>query len=73
MMKHDFEERRQKRIDSARKRAQKNGQEADSLYGSAMEMARQIPMGQPILVGHHSEKADRRYREKTSGILTSEN
>ncbi|WP_461789716.1 DUF3560 domain-containing protein [Pedobacter sp.] len=64
MMKHDFEQRRQQRIDSARKRAKKNEKEADSLYGSAMEMASHIPMGQPILVGHHSEKADRRYREK---------
>ncbi len=25
-------------------------------------MAQAIPFGQPILVGHHSEKRDRRYR-----------
>ena len=27
-------------------------------------MASAIPFGQPILVGHHSEKRDRRYRER---------
>jgi predicted peroxiredoxin len=26
-------------------------------------------MGQPILIGHHSEKADRSYREKISGAM----
>jgi hypothetical protein len=63
-MKHDFEERRQKRIDGARGRAAKNKQEAEILYRSAKNMAGAIPMGQPILVGHHSEGRDRRYRQK---------
>jgi hypothetical protein len=63
-MKHDFEERRQRRINNAKSRAIKNEQEADSLYKSAHEMASFIPFGQPILVGHHSEKGDRRYRDK---------
>jgi hypothetical protein len=63
-MKHDFEERRQKRIVNAENRALKNEAEADSLYNTAKKMADFIPMGQPILVGHHSEKGDRRYREK---------
>ncbi|GGC42724.1 hypothetical protein GCM10011386_38710 [Parapedobacter defluvii] len=63
-MKHDFEERRQKRIMNAKNRAKKNEQEAESLYKRAEEMAGVIPFGQPILVGHHSEKRDRNYREK---------
>ena len=29
-----------------------------------MKMASVIPMGQPILIGHHSERRDRNYREK---------
>jgi hypothetical protein len=62
-MKHDFEERRQKRINNAKSRAVKNEQEAESLYNSAQERARMIPLGQPILVGHHSEKRDRNFRE----------
>ena len=63
-MKHDFEERKQRRIENAKRRAIKNEQEADSLYKSAHEMASYIPFGQPILVGHHSEKRDRRYRQQ---------
>lgn len=45
-------------------RAEKAKQRSDSLYNTASEMASVIPMGQPILVGHHSEKRDRRYREQ---------
>jgi len=63
-MKHNFEERKQNRIDYAKDQAAKNKKESDRLYNNAKEMASAIPMGQPILVGHHSEKADRRYREK---------
>lgn len=63
-MKHNFEERKQKRIDSARSRADKNEKEAAGLHISAQQMTSVIPLGQPILVGHHSEKSDRRYRER---------
>lgn len=63
-MKHNFEERKQNRIDKAKKQAEKNKQESDQLYGNAKKMASAIPFGQPILVGHHSEKSDRRYRDK---------
>jgi len=63
-MRHDFKQRREKRIANAKNRAVKNEQQADSLYQSAKEMASFIPLGQPILVGHHSEKRDRNYRDK---------
>ncbi|MEU5426512.1 DUF3560 domain-containing protein [Streptomyces sp. NPDC020799] len=33
-------------------------------YSRSHEMADAIPMGQPILVGHHSEGRDRRYRAR---------
>jgi Domain of unknown function (DUF3560) len=62
-MKHDFEERRQKRIATAKIRAIKNEQEAETLYNSAKELASIMPMGQPILIGHHSERRDRNYRD----------
>ncbi|MCH5684264.1 DUF3560 domain-containing protein [Niabella sp. W65] len=55
-MKHNFEERRQKRIDYAKKQAAKNEQLSDELYNQASKMSSAIPFGQPILVGHHSEK-----------------
>lgn len=63
-MKHNFEERRQKRIDYAKKQAAKNEQLSDELYNQASKMSSAIPFGQPILVGHHSEKRDRNYRDK---------
>lgn len=63
-MKHNFEERKQQRIDNAKQRAAQNEIEGDRLYNTAKEMASVIPLGQPILVGHHSEKRDRSYRNK---------
>ncbi len=63
-MKHNFEERRQNRIDYAKKQAAKNEKLSDQLYNEASKMASAIPFGQPILVGHHSEKRDRNYRDK---------
>jgi hypothetical protein len=63
-MKHNFEERKQNRIEHAQAQAAKNDQKADQLYNSAKLMADCIPFGQPILVGHHSEKRDRNFRKK---------
>lgn len=37
---------------------------SDAAYRQAREMASVIPMGQPILVGHYSEKRDRAYRAR---------
>jgi hypothetical protein len=37
---------------------------SDAAYKHATAMASVIPMGQPILVGHHSEKGDRAYRAR---------
>lgn len=37
---------------------------SDKLLKTASDMADIIPLGQPILVGHHSEGRDRRYRSR---------
>lgn len=37
---------------------------SDAAYRRARDMASVIPMGQPILVGHYSEKRDRNYRAR---------
>jgi len=54
----------QEKQDAKRERfealATKNKQKGESLLNSADGIARMIPMGQPILVGHHSEKRHRR-------------
>lgn len=46
--------------------AEKNRAESQSRYNQSREMASYIPFGQPILVGHHSEKRDRATRERIS-------
>ena len=38
--------------------------ESEAKYEQAHNMASFIPFGQPILVGHHSEKRDRNFRDK---------
>ncbi|HMJ04529.1 MAG TPA: DUF3560 domain-containing protein [Conexibacter sp.] len=45
-------------------RAERWGGVADAAFGRAHEIADGIPMGQPILVGHHSERRARRDRER---------
>ena len=45
-------------------RAERAARESDSTYRKARQMGEAIPFGQPILVGHHSEKRDRNYRER---------
>lgn len=44
--------------------ASKLESEGNSRYLRAKQMAEAIPFGQPILVGHHSEGRDRRYRAR---------
>lgn len=64
MSKLDYEERREKRIERLNNKADRAQKESDRLFDSAHDMASVIPFGQPILVGHHSEGRDRRYRAR---------
>ena len=68
-MKHDFHQRKQNRIAHAENQVAKNEAESDQLYLKSNEMASVIPMGQPILVGHHSERRDRNYRDKIHNTM----
>lgn len=52
---------RYERLLAVAERAEREGQTART---QAHEMAQVIPFGQPIHVGHHSERADRNYRSK---------
>jgi hypothetical protein len=54
----------QNRLDRMESRADQLMQQAQSELNRAHQMAQAIPFGQPILVGHHSEKRDRRYRQR---------
>lgn len=68
-MKHNFEERRANRLEWAEDQAAKNYKESTQLFERSSEMASVIPFGQPILIGHHSEKKDRRYRSKIHNTM----
>ena len=59
-----YEEKRQARIERLEEQAKKATNTASSLHNKAKTMASAIPFGQPILVGHHSEKRDRNYRKR---------
>lgn len=63
-MPQNYEEKRQARIDRFRDRAEAAQENSGNLLRRARTMASVIPFGQPILVGHHSEKRDRNYRER---------
>ena len=58
-----YEAKRQARKDRYRALAEKMRLRAKTRLDQAHKMAGAIPFGQPILVGHHSENRDRRYRE----------
>lgn len=57
-------ERLERKRDKRREWAESARQRSDASFGAAAEIADQIPCGQPILVGHHSEKRHRRAVDK---------
>jgi hypothetical protein len=64
-----FESRKERRLDNAHRQGLKNRKLSKSFYERSTTMARCIPMGQPILVGHHSEKRDRRFRRRLWDLM----
>lgn len=64
-MKSDFEERKEKRIQRFTNRAAKAKQESQAAFQRSDDLVKHIPPGQPILVGHHSEKRHRRTLDKS--------
>lgn len=63
-MTNNYQERKQARINRYKELAEKNHAAATEKHEESRRMMAAIPMGQPILVGHHSEARDRRFREK---------
>ena len=59
-MPQDYYERQEARRERYELRAERARQESDAAARQAEKMASIIPMGQPILVGHHSEGRDHR-------------
>jgi len=65
----DYEERRQARIDRYKERSENASEKSDAHHAEFEKRMSAIPMGQPILIGHHSEQRDRNYREKAGRQL----
>jgi hypothetical protein len=61
---NSYEEKQEARRERYLARAEQARTEGRTLTERAHDMASVIPFGQPILVGHHSEKRDRAYRER---------
>lgn len=59
-----YRERREARAERLRTWADKREDRGAAERARAQELTDAIPFGQPILVGHHSEKADRRRRDR---------
>jgi len=57
---NSYEQRKEARIERLRERAEKKRAEGQQRLAQAQRTADMIPLGQPILVGHHSEKRHRR-------------
>ena len=64
MPREDYHIRQAEKLTRYQDLATKHGRQADQLSTRAHDMAACIPMGQPILVGHHSEKRDRNFRDR---------
>ena len=61
---NSYERKLDAKRDRLLERADKAEREGDSRIARASNDASVIPLGQPILVGHHSEKRDRNFRKR---------
>lgn len=64
-----YEARKDRRVERLENAAANARASSQAHYETSNKMAAVIPFGQPILVGHYSEKRDRNYREKIAGHM----
>jgi hypothetical protein len=62
-------ERMERRQERREEWADKREASAGAAFERAHTMAAAIPFGQPVLVGHYSEKRDRNYRARIDGAM----
>ena len=60
----DYQDRLNSKRDRLEERAEKATQQSNDYYQASKQLASMIPFGQPILVGHHSEKRARAHADK---------
>jgi len=64
MTPEEYAAKREARYNRLIAAAEKAEKESTAAWNQARSMAEVIPFGQPILVGHHSERRDRNYRAR---------
>ena len=66
-----YRERRERRADRLREWAAKRTAKSTAAFDRAHDIGAQIPLGQPILVGHHSERRHRRDLARIDGAMAA--
>lgn len=66
---NSYEQKQQQRKERYEARAEAARVRSDDLYERGSKALSAIPFGQPILVGHHSERRDKNYRAKHRRLL----
>jgi hypothetical protein len=64
-----YEAKREAKVERLEAAADAHSNTSNHLHDRAHKMAEVIPLGQPILVGHHSERGDRAYRGRISSTF----
>lgn len=64
-----YRERREARAKRLREWAGKREAKSEAAFGSAQTLAAGIPFGQPILVGHHSQRRAERDRDRITASM----
>jgi hypothetical protein len=64
----DYNEKREQKKERLKKAIRNSEKKIEGLYNRQDEISKYIPFGQPILVGHHSEKRHRRDIERLNGF-----
>lgn len=65
----DYFERKELRVERLREKADKMRAESVEAFSNARKIQDSIPLGQPILIGHHSEKRSRQDRDKIDASI----
>lgn len=66
---NSYEEKQEAKRERLKDRAAGLRSKSNTLYQQGKTALEAIPFGQPILIGHHSEKSDRAYRSRAVGKI----
>nr|DAL53424.1 MAG TPA_asm: protein of unknown function (DUF3560) [Caudoviricetes sp.] len=66
---NDYFERKEARIERLREKSEKMKAESVEAFSNARKIQNSIPLGQPILIGHYSEKRSKKDRDKIDASI----